>query len=106
MRRTAFACCSALCLAAWAVLSLSPAAAQQPTTISISTRAAEISDLLKQGQQFEIQRRWAEALTHYEEALRDFPNDAALQGRFNFARLHYDLGRRRRTTSKLPTGRN
>ena len=40
------------------------------------------------------QRRWGEALAHYEEGLRQFPEENVLEKRFELARLHYDLGRR------------
>ncbi len=89
-------------LAAWAVLFAVPAAAQPRTEIRFAGPAADsaaLSDgpvgaLLKQGQQLEQQRRWGEALAHYENALRQYPNDGALQQRFDATRLHYDLERR------------
>src|SRR5207245_1712931 len=37
---------------------------------------------------------WADALTKYEEALHEFPEDRALQARFDLARLHYSLEQR------------
>jgi carboxyl-terminal processing protease len=53
-----------------------------------------VDNLVRSGQQLEIERRWADALTHYEEALRQFPGEAMLQHRYDAARLHYDLQRR------------
>ena len=86
---------------AWAVLLALPAVAQvplpsttAPTTISISNRTREMDDLLRSGQQLEIERRWADALTHYEEGLRRYPGEAFLQRRYDTTRLHYDLQRR------------
>ena len=84
----------ALWLTALAAILVSSAVAQQPTTISIPTRTAEVADLLRHGQQLEVERRWGDALAHYEDAMRVFPGEAALQRRFQFSRLHYDLGRR------------
>ena len=52
----------------------------------------QIEDLLRQGRQLELQRRWGEALTHYEDALRLYPAEGSLERRFESARLHYDLG--------------
>ena len=81
-------------LAAWAILAVAPAPAQQATTIAISTGTDEVKGLLRRGDELEAGRRWGEALTHYEDALRLFPGEASLQQRFEIARLHYDLQRR------------
>ena len=80
--------------AAFSVLLVAPAVAQQPPSISPSTRTAEVDNLLRRGQQLEVERRWGEALTHYEDAVRLFPHEHNLQRRFEWSRLHYDLGRR------------
>jgi carboxyl-terminal processing protease len=53
-----------------------------------------VSDWLRDGQHLEVEHRWGEALTHYEEALRQFPSDGNLKQHFDTARLHYELGRR------------
>ena len=59
----------------------------------------------------ELERRWGDALTHYEEALRQFPADGVLQRRFDTARLHYDIQRRSidrsfsETLTRLPLDR-
>jgi carboxyl-terminal processing protease len=82
------------CLAVLALLLAVPAAAQQGTVISISDPRGAAADLLRGGQQLEQQRRWGEALAHYEEAIRQYPDDDALHQRFDIARLHYDLERR------------
>jgi len=37
---------------------------------------------------------WADALTKYEEALHEYPEDQSLQARFDVARLHYSLEQR------------
>ena len=37
---------------------------------------------------------WADALTKYEEALHEYPEDHMLQARFDVARLHYSLEQR------------
>mgnify|MGYP002344253180 FL=1 len=50
--------------------------------------------MLRRGQQLEIERRWGDALIHYEDALREYPDERTLERRFEFTRLHYDLGRR------------
>jgi carboxyl-terminal processing protease len=80
------------------------AAAQQaaqpapPATEQVSIAAealpAEVSSLLQKGGSLESKGRWAEALSFYDEALHEHPEDAALTGRFDVARLHYSLEQR------------
>jgi carboxyl-terminal processing protease len=65
-----------------------------PNTIAISDRTRELDDMLRNGQQLELERRWADALTHYEDGLRQFPGETQLQRRYDTCRLHYDLQRR------------
>jgi carboxyl-terminal processing protease len=76
-----------------------PAAANQ---VSIPQSAADaasaitdvIRNTLTKGRTLESNGLWAEALTYYEEALREYPQDRALQDRFDVARLHYSLEQR------------
>lgn len=83
------------CLAVLALLCAAPAAAQLPKyIINISDPRGDVAELLRGGRQLEQQRRWGEALTHYEDAIRQYPNESVLQQRFDGARLHYDLERR------------
>lgn len=56
--------------------------------------AAEIGSLLERGQSYEGERRWGEALTLYEDALRQFPAARELEARQQISRMHYELGRR------------
>ena len=55
---------------------------------------AAISQLLDKGRSLESSGRWAEALAHYDEALREHPDDALLTDRFDLARIHYGLEQR------------
>ncbi len=72
-----------------------PTAAQNPgSAIAFSERSVEIDGYLQRGQELEGQRRWGEALAHYEQGLRQYPDVNSLEKRFEVARLHYDLGRR------------
>ena len=64
-----------------------------PNTIAVSARTQELDDLLRSGQQLEIEHRWADALTQYEDGLRRFPDGTFLQCRYDTTRLHYDLQR-------------
>lgn len=89
MRRMAFVAAGALVYAACALFAV--AAAQAPTG---QERTANLGELLRRGQQLETERRWGDALAHYEDAVRQFPEEPSLERRFELSRLHYDLGRR------------
>jgi carboxyl-terminal processing protease len=56
--------------------------------------ADQVDGILQRGQALEKERRWGEALTHYEEALRQHPNESRLEQKFTSSKLHYDLTRR------------
>lgn len=64
---------------------------EQPTT---NESGQSLDSILSHGTQLEREHRWGDALTHYEQAVRDFPNQTDLRQRFELAKLHYDLGRR------------
>jgi carboxyl-terminal processing protease len=89
-------------LAIFSAFSALPVLAQSRTEIRITESnndiaaisADNIATLLRQGQQLEQQRRWGEALAHYESAIRQHPEEGSFQQRFDTARLHYDLERR------------
>jgi carboxyl-terminal processing protease len=75
-----------------------PASAQSRVTPT-PTYAAEVSGFLRQAEQLEIEQRWGEALSIYERALREYPDEPALDSRHTLAKIHYDLGRRYRDAS-------
>jgi carboxyl-terminal processing protease len=58
-------------------------------------------EVLQRGYDLEAQKRWGEALAHYEGALRDFPDQRDLWERLTRARLHFDLARRYEDPSYL-----
>ncbi len=60
---------------------------------ALSTETA-ITQLMQRGEALESEQRWSEALAHYEEAIRDYPERTDLWDRLTRARMHYDLGRR------------
>jgi carboxyl-terminal processing protease len=70
-----------------AVPSGDPAAAE-------AAESSARSSVLERGQAAEAAGRWAEAVGFYEEALRDHPDDRALEQRFDVARLHYNFEQR------------
>src|SRR5688500_15982418 len=65
----------------------------RPTSDAIAT-VAEVERILQDGAQLEQQRRWGEALAHYEEALRKHPGQREFTDRLSTARAHYEVGRR------------
>ncbi len=71
-----------------------PVAAQIQIPQPVRPATVEIDGVLQRAQQLESEQRWGEALSIYEEALRDFPQHATLGDRHNLAKIHYDLGRR------------
>ncbi len=83
-------------LAAAVVLAVLPGTAaigQTPLAISIPA-ASPLDEILRRGQALEHERRWADAVAHYEDALRQFPDETALRHRLEHARLHYEVTRR------------
>ncbi|WP_168205051.1 S41 family peptidase [Bythopirellula goksoeyrii] len=78
----------------------SPAAAQvsrsgEPVTIVPQALPANsISSVLDRGRQLETNNRWGEALSHYEDALREHRGNETLQQHHDLAKLHYSVERR------------
>src|SRR6478735_7427303 len=87
-------------LAVCLTLLTSVAAAPQVTlaqAVTLSQPVATHDDLavvLENGSRLERERRWAEALSHYEDALRAHPQRPELQQRVSMARAHYEVCRR------------
>ncbi len=83
-----------------ATASAQPAAIVQPASTEPVTIVPEalpsnaLGAVLEEGRQLESGSRWGEALSHYEEALREHRGNKALQERHDFAKLHYSLDRR------------
>jgi len=63
-----------------------PAAVEQ-VSVAAEGLSAIIGGLLEKGRSLEVTGRWADALSHYEAALHEHPEDQALQARFDLARL-------------------
>jgi carboxyl-terminal processing protease len=49
---------------------------------------------INQGVSLESERQWSQAISHYEKAVRDFPDSRQLYQRLVISRLHYDVNRR------------
>ncbi|HEX4148694.1 MAG TPA: S41 family peptidase [Pirellulales bacterium] len=105
-RRVYLGLVSVVCSLAW-LLALPLAAPAQVSFVegSVSTAAiapsaaTPIDGVLERGKQLESQRRWGEALSLYEDAIRSHPQERILSQRFSLARTHYDLARRYSDTS-------
>ncbi|MCC7475442.1 MAG: S41 family peptidase [Pirellulales bacterium] len=66
----------------------------QPVTGVTNAIQHAVLRVLESGRSLEINGRWADALTQYEEALHQYPENSDLQARFDVARLHYSLDQR------------
>lgn len=84
-----------LCILALAWGLLSPVAAEAQLSLKLPPQSTpELEQLLRRGTELETERRWGEALTLYEEAGRNLPQQPALEERLELARIHYDVARR------------
>ncbi len=67
----------------------------EPVTIVPETQPAfSLGTVLEKGLQLESNKRWGEALSHYEDALREHRGNRQLQQRHELAKLHYSFERR------------
>ncbi|MFO0819798.1 MAG: S41 family peptidase [Pirellulales bacterium] len=61
--------------------------------------AGDVASVLERGRQLERERRWADALTYYEDAIRTHPTHRELSDRLALAKAHFDVSRRYSDTS-------
>ena len=61
-----------------------------PTTVV----TAELERIITEGEALERARRWGEALSHYEAAAKQFPEQTGLSERLTRSRIRFDLARR------------
>lgn len=54
----------------------------------------QLATLIDAGKSLEIQGRWGEALSHYQQALKVLPENQQIKTRRSISRIHYDLNRR------------
>jgi carboxyl-terminal processing protease len=64
------------------------------TNAAKSSAATLVEQSIFQGSQLEANQQWGEALVHYEQAVKDYPQDENLNARLLNAKVHYDLQRR------------
>jgi carboxyl-terminal processing protease len=85
----------ALCSVLASAIGVAPATRAQTRaeTVAVAPEASQgaVAQAVSDGQRLEAQQRWADALNHYEKALRKFPGDATLARRFEIARMHYSV---------------
>jgi len=81
-------------LAVCLVLFVGTAHAQSVTLAEPVASHDDLASVLELGTRLERERRWAEALSHYEDALRQHPSRPDLQQRVSVARAHYEVCRR------------
>ncbi len=87
---------------------IQPVGAQAPTlnnqaAAELESPMANPDSILHQGSLYESQGQWGEALTLYQQALKDNPNDEPLRTKRAVARIHFDLDRRYSDTSFIKT---
>ena len=70
-----------------------PAQAQVQGSDTVGSDVA-IQTILDVGEGLEQNRRWSDALTHYENALHKFPGRNDIQQRLRRSKIHFDLARR------------
>ena len=69
------------------------------TVLPESIPSTTLAVVFEKGRQLEASDRWGEALSYYEDALREHRDNVALQQRRDLSKLHYSLDRRYRDRS-------
>ena len=88
-------------LAAACLTFAAPIVVADEVAIAPEAMPAVADEALRVGQDLESRGLWADAVSHYEQALREHPGDRRLEQRFDFARLHHGLQRRYADASYL-----
>jgi carboxyl-terminal processing protease len=81
-------------LAVCLVLAVGTARGQIVTLAEPIAAPDALAEVISHGSQLELERKWAEALSYYEEALRQHPQQGKLQERVANTRAHYEVCRR------------
>src|SRR5262245_32832700 len=83
-----------------ATVQATPSARAQVVELAAPIPAADdLATVFEKGSRLEGERKWAEALSFYEDALRQHPARTDLQQRVALSRAHYDVTRRYGDTS-------
>lgn len=87
--------CAPVCLAFCLLASATLSAAERTSSVApAATSDGLVQEVLERGKLLENERRWGEALSVYEEALRQSPADEQLHRRHDVVKLRYDVSRR------------
>ena len=73
---------------------VAPVRAQVVTLAEPVPVTDDLATVFEQGSRLESERKWAEALSFYEEHLKQYPGRTDLQQRLTWPGLHYDVARR------------
>ncbi len=98
-----------LLVVALSLLAATPATAQ--VRFAPEALPTPLGEILEQGRRLESEARWGEALSYYEDALREHPGQQALVERLDLSKIRYDLSRRyndhsfRQATTELDAAR-
>lgn len=76
------------------VLQKAPADAAQRQRDKDQLKQAAIRKTIESGYQLEREHLWSDALVHYEDASRRFPDQVEIRQRLQIVRIQYDLARR------------
>ncbi len=80
--------------AAMPALAQVQAVAEPVTIVPEALPSFSLGAILEKGLQLENNHRWGEALSHYEDALREHRDNDRLQQHHDLAKLHYSFDRR------------
>lgn len=80
-----------------------PLSATESVAIPADALPASTDVAVEKGLELESLGRWADAVAHYEQSLRETPGDRRLEWRFDVARLHSCLERRYADASFVET---
>ena len=81
-------------VAGWVALKPSVARAQVRIPSAMVADEEQVSRVLQKGQQLERERRWGEALSHYEDAVKSHPERRDFHDRLTLSKAHFDVTRR------------
>lgn len=66
----------------------------KPSTAPSLSVDPRVARWIEKGIELESESRWSDAAGHYEEAIKEFPENSKLRDRWNLARAHCDVSRR------------
>lgn len=67
---------------------------ESPRPVPVTTTDPRVATWIEKGLALETESRWSEAAGHYEEAIKEFPDNPRIRDRWNLARAHCDVARR------------